>query len=385
MILLHEPTLGFNEKKNLNSCIDSNWVSPKGKFVELFKKQLRILTKSRYILPVTSGTEALRVSLRVLGANSNCEIVMPSISFIATANAASYNNAHPLFIDVDNEFGIDENKTLDFLKSKCFKKKGHCFNKKTKRKIFAIVIVHPFGNCAKFENIYEFCKKNNIFIIEDAAESVGVKFNYGKFKNMHTGTVGDIGCFSFNGNKIITTGGGGCIITNKKSLYENAYYLCDQAKDNNIKYIHNSIGYNSLMTNLTASVGVAQLKKLKEFINKKKKIYRYYKKNIKVEGINLLNKPEDKGTNYWLNIIKFKKKISEKKILNIINIFNKEKIQVRPIWFPMSYQKMYKNNYSYKLENTKNIYKQYLCIPSSASLSKKKLDKVIKTINKIKI
>ena len=385
MILLHEPSLGINEIKNLNSCIKSNWISAKGNFVKSFSKKLTILTKSKYILPVTSGTEALRIALKVLGANQNCEVIMPTISFIATANSAIYNNAQPLFIDINKEFSLDEKKTLQFLYKNTFKKNGHVYNKLSKKRIFAVLIVHPFGNCANFDDIFEYCKKNNIYLIEDAAESIGVKFNTGKFKGKHTGTVGDIGCFSFNGNKIVTTGGGGCLITNKKKIFKDAFYLCNQAKDDDVRYIHNSVGYNSLMSNISAAIGVAQIDKLKKIIERKKNIYEYYKKTIKNNKIDFIKKPNYPATNYWLNIIKIKKKINQKQVTRLIKSFHKNEIQIRPIWYPMNYQKMYKKNYSYKATYTKNIFTQHLCIPSSPSLNKKKLDKIIKIINKIDI
>ena len=272
MIPLSVPNLKGNEKKYLKECIDTEFVSSVGKFVDLFEKKISRYTNSKYAVACTSGTAALHLSLRIIGVKSQDEVIVPTMTFIATANAIKYLNASPIFMDCDEYYNIDVKKLLNFLKFNTFFKNGYTYNKKTKKIIKAIIPVHVSGNAVNLKPILNICKKKNILIIEDAAEALGTFYIDNKKKGKHAGTIGDIGCLSFNGNKIITSGGGGMIITNNKELAKKARYLSTQATNDSINYVHNEIGYNYRLTNIQAAVGLAQLEKINLFIKKKKYI-----------------------------------------------------------------------------------------------------------------
>tara|TARA_Y100001970_G_scaffold291997_2_gene431423 strand:- start:333 stop:1517 length:1185 start_codon:yes stop_codon:yes gene_type:complete len=375
MISLHEPFIKGNEWKYVKNCLDKGWVSSSGNYVNLFEKKIAKYTGSKYAIACVNGTSALQLSLKLVGINSGDEVIVPSMTFIAPVNAISYNNAKPIFMDNNDHYTIDTNKTLEFLekKTRTIKKNNKIItiNKKTGKRIIALIVVHLFGNVADIDKLLKICRKKNISLIEDAAESVGSFYSYGKYKNKHTGTIGKIGCLSFNGNKIITSGGGGMILTNDSKIAKRAKYLTTQAKDDNINYIHNEIGYNFRLTNLQAAVGLAQLESLSSYIRKKKKIHKIYKNKInKIVGLKISEVSNLNKCNYWLNIIEFKKKVSRKKFFKIIKYLKKNNIQARPIWYPNHLQKKYKNCQKYRLDNIEKIYQNRLCIPSSSQLTK---------------
>jgi perosamine synthetase len=375
-ISLHEPIFKKNEFKEIKKCFSSGWLSAGGSYVLKLEKKISKLNAIKYCSCVTNGTAALQVALRSLNIFPGEEVLVSTITFISTINSIIYNNASPIFFDVDKNFNIDQEKVLSFLKEETFLKKKKTYNKKTKKIIRAIIIVHVFGIPANFEKIYEVCKKKNITIIEDAAESLGSKYIKGKFKNKYTGTVGDLGCYSFNGNKIISSGGGGAIVTNKFKLKKKIDYLITQAKDNNVDFIHNTVGYNFKMTNLHAAVGFANLKKLKKFIIAKKKIYKYYLDNIKNGKVNQPN--NQVSSNYWLNVVTLKNYTKKKEILN--NLLKKN-IEARSIWYPNHLQLPFLKFQKYKIINAPKLIKKSICLPSSPHLTKNELNKIIRVIN----
>ena len=270
MIPLSVPNLKGNELRYLKECVKTEYVSSVGKYVSLFEKKICKFTNSKYAVACASGTAALQLALRVVGVKENDEVIIPTMSFIATANAAIYLKAKPIFMDCDHYYNLDVKKLILFLKNNTFFKNGFTFNKKTKRKITAIMPVHVSGNAADLFSLVRLCKKKKIKIVEDAAEAVGTFYNRNNFKQKHAGTIGDVGCLSFNGNKIITSGGGGMILTNDMKLARKAKYLSTQATDDSVRYIHNDIGYNYRLTNIQAAVGLAQLEKINLFLKKKK-------------------------------------------------------------------------------------------------------------------
>ena len=275
---LHEPFFIGNEKKYLIKCIDENWVSSSGRFLKLFQSKFKKITKGKFLSPVLNGTVGLHICMLQSGVKENDEVIVPTITFIATINSIKYVGASPIFMDVDEYLNIDEEKTIEFIKKKTIFKNGHTYNKITGNKIKALVVVHTFGNAARIDKIFEICRKRKIKLIEDAAESIGTKYNSGKFKNKHTGTIGDFGVFSLNGNKIITSGNGGLVISKNKKDSLKINYLISQSKDDKVNFIHNNVGYNYKLSNLSAAVGLAQLEKLNFFLERKKNIRNYYKK-----------------------------------------------------------------------------------------------------------
>ena len=265
-ISLHEPKFNGNELKYLKDCIKSTWVSTSGKYINKFEKKILKYTKSKYAIACNSGTSSLHISLLVAGVKTNDEVIVPTLTFIAPINAVRYVNATPIFMDCDNHFNIDEKKTIKFIEKETYFKNGFTRNKSTNKIIKAIIVVHVFGNAANVFKLLKLCKKRNIKIIEDASESLGTFYKKNK---KHTGTVGDIGCISFNGNKIITSGSGGMILTNKINYNKKIRYLIKQAKDDNLNFIHNEIGFNYAQTNLSAGLGLAQFENIKNILKKR--------------------------------------------------------------------------------------------------------------------
>ena len=282
-LMLHEPHFFGNEIKYLRDCINTKWVSTEGKYVLKFEKLIKNFTRAKYAVALNSGTQALDLSLKLLNIEQNDEVIVPTVTFIAPINCVLYQKAKPIFMDCDDDLNIDIKKTIKFIKNETLFKNGFTINKKTKNKIKGIIIVHVFGNVVDAIKLKKLCNERNLKILEDSSESLGSFYE----NKIHTGLLGDIGCLSFNANKIITTGAGGMIITNNKEYAEKARYLSTQAKDNPFYFIHNEIGYNARLNNLSAAVGVGQIQNIKKIIKKK----RLFIKNIKGNfwGLKILN------------------------------------------------------------------------------------------------
>ena len=388
MIKLHEPFIRGNEWRYVKDCLNTGWVSSAGKYVDLFEKKIAKYTGSKYAIACINGTAALQISLKLVGVGKDEEVIVPSMTFIAPVNAISYNNAKPIFMDNNKYYTIDINKTLEFLNKETRtiqrNKLSITVNKKTGKRIAALIVVHLFGNAARLDELIDLCKKKNIPLIEDSAESIGTFYGSGRFKNKHTGTVGQIGCLSFNGNKIITSGGGGMILTDNLKIANRAKYLTTQAKDDSINYIHNDIGYNFRLSNIHAALGLAQLENLSKNIRKKKIIHSIYKSKIdKYKGLKISCASHPDKCNYWLNILEINKRLSKKELSKIIQQFNKHGIEVRPLWYPNHLQKKYKKCQTYKLSNVKKIYQKRLCLPSSSQLTARQQNFICKKLNNI--
>jgi len=361
---LHEPLFFGNEIKYLKKTITTNLVSSVGPFVKKFEDQIMKFTKSKYTISIVNGTEALHLSLVACGVKNNDEVLVPTITFVGTANAIVYSGAIPHFIDSETEtLGIDPLKLEKYLKKITIKKGKFYFNKKTKRKIRAIIPVHVFGNICQIDSILKIAKKYNLLVIEDAAEALG-----SFFKNKHAGTFGLVGCFSFNGNKIMTTGGGGAIITNNKLLAKKIKHLSTTAKINHRwEYIHDAVGYNFRMPNLNAALGSAQIENLKKFLKSKRKLFiRYCKEFLKVNDVRLIMNPEFSKSNNWLNTI-FIKNSSIKKRNKVLNLAQKNQIFLRPVWKPLHTLKHLNKMPRMNLDAAIKIYNSCINLPSSAS------------------
>jgi dTDP-4-amino-4,6-dideoxygalactose transaminase len=234
-IPLSIPSLNGNEWQYVKECLDTEWVSSSGKYVDLFEKVVADFTGSKYAIACVNGTSALQVSLRLTGVQPDDEVIVPTLTFIASVNAITYNGASPVFMDADKYYNLDSEKTIEFIKNETVFKDGLTYNKISNKRISAIVPVHVWGNACWLDELISICKKRNISIIEDASESLGTVYNAGRYSGKHTGTVGKLGCLSFNGNKIITTGGGGMILTDDEELADKARYLTTQAKDDPVR------------------------------------------------------------------------------------------------------------------------------------------------------
>lgn len=364
---LHEPTLDFEDKKILAKCIDSNFVSTVGIFVKKFEKKLSSICGAKYIIPTSSGTAALEVALRSLGVKKNHEILLPSLTFVASANSISSLGAIPHFIDVSlSSVCICEKKLENYLiKIGRFNKKKQLINKKTKNIIKAIMPVHVYGDMANMPSIMKIAKKFNLKVIEDSSEALGVFL-----KKKHAGTFGNVGVLSFNGNKIITTGGGGAILTDNKFLAKKSrYYASVCKKPHKWDFQHLERGNNYLMPSLNAALGCSQLKKIKLLIKKKKKINKLYLNYFsKYKKFLVLKKTSTSiKSNYWLNALILNSSTIKQRD-KILNYLNDKGIQVRPVWKLMHQLPMYKNCPKDNLDNSINLQSRIILIPSSPSM-----------------
>jgi len=362
---LHEPFFNSSEKENLFDCIDSSYVSSVGEYVNIFEKMIEDFTKSKKAIALVNGTSALHLALKVSGIKPNEEIICPSLTFVATANAISYMDAKPHFVDINEKtLGIDPLALEDWLDKIIIKKKGKSINKNTGRVVSAIIPMHTFGHPLEINSIVKIAEKYNLIVIEDAAESLG-----SLYKGKHTGTFGKIGVLSFNGNKIVTTGGGGALITNDLEIASLAKHLSRTAKvEHKWKLIHNQIGFNYRMPNLNASIGCAQMKKLPSFIQSKRSLFLKYKEVFKsLLGVRIFSEPANSRSNYWLQTLILDKGY-EGEIEDILEITNKEGIMTRPSWELMHHLQMYKNCPRAPLPISESLAKRIINIPSSAFL-----------------
>ncbi len=361
---LHEPNFSETDYNYLKDCIDSNFVSTVGNYVDRFSKLISQYTNSKYVIPVVNGTAALHLSLLVAGVKKGQEVILPPLTFVATANAICYNGATPHFVDVEkNTLGIDPEFLRDYLTEISTKKSGKLFNKKTGKIISAIVPVHIFGHPCRIEHLTDIAKEFNLVLIEDAAESLGSFYN-----DKHTGTFGLAGTISFNGNKIITTGGGGAIITNDKKFADQAMHLSTTAKiDHDWEYLHDRIGYNYRMPNLNAALGCSQFEHLDSFIIKKRKLFLKYEKNFSnIKGVQIFKEPKNARSNYWLNTLFINKEIFDKE--KILKLTNLKKIKTRPSWKLLNKLEPFKNCPSSVLKVSQELEETIINLPSSPFL-----------------
>ena len=367
VIPLHEPKFIGNEKKYLNQCIDTTFVSSVGKFVDKFEKKIAKYTGAKYAIATTNGTSALHISLILAGVGQNDEVITQPLNFVASCNAISYCKAKPIFIDVDRfTMGLSPDALKSFLEKNTKIQNKKCINKKTKKIIKACVPMHSYGHPCRIDEIKKILKKYYIFLIEDAAESLG-----SFYKNKHTGTFGKLGILSFNGNKIITAGGGGCIITNNKIFAKKAKHITTTAKvSHKCDFNHDMIGYNYRMPNLNAALLLAQLENLSYFIKNKRNLANKYKLFFSKNKYNFFIEPKNSKSNYWLNTIFLKSKKERDKFLFITN---KNNIMTRPVWKLMSELKMFKDCECIKLKNAKYLQDLAVNIPSSVKLFNKHL------------
>jgi len=358
-IPLHQPKFIGNEKKYLNECIDSTFVSSVGAFVDKFEKTIAEYTGSKHAIATVNGTAALHISLLLSGVSKNDEVITQPLTFVATCNAINYANAHSVFIDVDKDtLGMSPDSLKSFLNQNAMVKNGDCINKKTNRVIRACVPMHTFGHPCRIDKIKEICDDYNIALIEDAAESLG-----SFYKNKHTGTFGILGAISFNGNKIITSGGGGCILTNDSKIALRAKHITTTAKvPHKWDYVHDYIAYNYRLPNLNAALLCAQLENLDKFLKNKRETAKLYDEFFKNSDIDFITEPKDSKSNYWLNCITVKNR-NEKE--NFLKYTNENGIMTRPIWKLMNKLEMYKDSFTFDIGNSIWLESRIINIPSS--------------------
>lgn len=362
-IPLHEPRFIGNEKRYLAECIDSTFVSSVGKFVDTFEEVTAAYTGAKRAVVCVNGTEALHMALLLAGVERDEEVITQPLTFIATANAIAYTGAKPVFVDVDRDtLGMSPASLRNFLEeSGEVRNDGFCYNKSTGRKLSACVPVHIFGHPCRIDEIVEICSRFHIPVVEDAAESIGTLY-----KGKHTGTFGKLGILSYNGNKTITTGGGGMILTDDEALGKLAKHLTTQAKvPHQWEYVHDHVGYNYRMPNINAALGVAQMESLDYFIRKKRELAAAYKLFFDSIGVSFFTESEYAFSNYWLNAVILENRQERDDFLEYANI---NKVMARPAWRLMNRLPMFENCQVYRIDNAMWLEERIVNVPSSVIL-----------------
>jgi perosamine synthetase len=365
-VSLHEPYFGGNEWAYVKECIDTGWVSSAGKFVDRFERDLATFTGAKCAVAVANGTAALHISLILAGVEQGDEVLIPTLTFIATANAVSYCGAIPHLVDSDEAtLGLDTAKLGNYLADIAEMKSGSCYNRKTGRRIKAVVPMHTFGHCVDLDPLMDICERYRLEIVEDAAESLG---SY--YKGRHTGNMGRVAALSFNGNKVVTTGGGGAILTNDEQLGKLAKHLTTTARlPHKWSFIHDRVGYNYRLPNINAALGCAQLEQLPAFLEKKRGLARRYEKAFApLAGIRFFSEPAFSKSNYWLNALLLDPKLSGHRDV-LLEATNSRGIMTRPVWTLMHELDMYASCPRMdNLDVAEDLERRLINIPSSAHL-----------------
>lgn len=369
-IPLSVPNLKGRELEYVTHTIETEWVSTAGPYITDFEQSLANYVGVEEAVACQSGTAGLHLALMTCGVKACDEVIVPTLTFIAAVNPVKYIGAEPIFMDCDDSLTMDPVKLREFCEKECYFEHNLLINKTTEKQIKAIIVVHVFGNIADMKAIMEVATKYNLKVIEDATEALGSFYTKGMYKGRYAGTIGDIGVYSFNGNKIITTGGGGMIVSKNNDYLDKCRYLSTQAKNDTLYFIHDEIGYNYRMTNIQAALGLAQLEQLESFINIKRENYFEYQ-NL---GLKLLEFKDDISPNYW-----FYSYLTDSRE-KLLNYLDEHKIQTRPIWKLIHTLKPYESAQNYKIEKALYYYEHVLNLPCSTSLLKEDVDKVVFSI-----
>lgn len=374
------PEIQGNEWAYIKDCLDTNWVSSVGSFVDRFEQSIRDFLGADHAVATTNGTAALHVALLVAGVGLDDEVIVPALTFVAPANAVRYVGAWPVFIDSEPDYWqMDPTKLEGFLDRECSRESGSLVNKTTGRRVKAILPVHVLGHPCDMDPIVYLARKHDLRIVEDATESLG-----SKYEGTMVGRHGDISCFSFNGNKLITTGGGGMIVTDNQEWAEKAHYLTTQAKDDPVEYVHNEIGYNYRLTNIQAAMGVAQMERLDEFIEKKKAIAARYEEGFKdCETISTMATQPGAEPTYWLNTILLDATTTVETRKDVVRRLNEGGIGVRPLWHPLHQLPPFAGCYAFEIECAVNLYARGISLPSSVGLSQSDQQRCIAAVKEI--
>lgn len=381
-IPLSIPNFEGNEKKYVNDALDQGWVSTGGAYINKLEKSMASFLHTENVAACQSGTSALHLSLVEIGVEPGDVVLVPPLTFIAAVNPVKYRFATPVFIDCDDSFCMDPQKLSDFCRNECeFQNGVLLYNEK---RVKAIIVVHVFGNLADMESIMKIAADYNIKVVEDATEALGSKFTAGSLNGKYAGTIGDFGAYSFNGNKIITTGGGGAVTARDAKKVDHMRYLSTQAKNDVHYYIHNEVGYNYRMTNLQAALGVAQMEELPEFIIRKQKNYQYYRELF--DGFELgeiVEFRQDTDSNKWFYSLNINQSVVNTSMRDIITELEKNGIQTRAIWGLINEQLPYVNEYTYKMEKAPYYANRILNIPSSTQIARDEIEYVATKIKQV--
>lgn len=380
-IPLSVPEIRGNERQYLRECLDTNWVSYVGPHVTRLEEMMASYIGTTFAVATNSGTAALHIALMIAGIGPGDEVLVPDLTFIAPVNAIRYCGAEPVFMDIDPDYWqMDAGKVAIFLDTECVRKNEVLINKNTGRRVRALLPVHLLGHPCDMNPLLKLARSYQLIVIEDAAESLGAKY-----EDKRIGSLGDLGCFSYNGNKIITTGGGGMITTDNESWAKRAKYLTTQARDSSEEYIHESIGYNYRLTNIQAALGVGQMEMLNEYVTIKRSIaWRYEEALRSVPGIILPREAPWAFSTFWLYTIL----IDEDEYGHTSRELQKElavhNIQARPLWAPIHEQRPYRHCTAYHIDIAPQVYRKALSLPCSIGLSEADQQRVIQVIREFR-
>ena len=362
-IFLSAPHMSGNELKYIQKVFQSNYIAPVGEYIDKFEESIKNYTSAKNALAVVSGTAAIHLALRVLGVTKGDDVLASTFTFIGSVNAILYQNANPVFIDSDEKSWNLSPELLNKYLLTCEKKPK------------ALIVTHLYGMSADIVKIVEICKLHGVYLIEDAAESLGATY-----ENKHTGTFGDFGVYSFNGNKILTTSGGGMLVSDNEEWIEKAKFYATQAKEPFIHYEHEEYGYNYRMSNVLAAIGVAQMEVIEQRVEQKRKVYGYYREFLDaVKEIDFMPELEKSRGNRWLSVIIFKDK-KYKKVMNALEEIN---VESRPLWKPMHMQKLFKDATVSLNGTSEDLYERGLCLASSTTMTREDVYKICEVIKSV--
>ena len=356
MIFLSPPHMSGNEQKYIDEVFKSNYIAPVGEFIDRFEESVKNYVKIDNSVALINATSGIHLALRVLGIGKGDKVAVSTFTFIGSVTPVLYQGAEPIFIDSDESWNLSPELLEKAIKENDIK---------------AVIVTHLYGQMAKIKEIKKICKKNNIYLIEDSAESLGASY-----KNKQSGTFGDLGVYSFNGNKILTTSGGGILVSNNKKYIDEARFLSTQAKEPYPWYEHTTYGYNYRMSNVLAAIGVAQMEVLDKRIKKKRKIFKWYREFLDEE---FMPEIKDSRGNRWLTTLTFK----DKNPLKVMEILRDNQIESRPLWKPMHLQPLFKNSKNYLNGVSEELFKKGLCLPSGTKLTKKQVKKICEVIDAV--
>lgn len=381
-IPLSIPNFEGNEKKYVNEALDQGWVSTGGAYVTKLEESMQKFLHVDNMVVCQSGTSALHLSLIEAGVGLGDIVIVPALTFIAAVNPVKYQHANPVFMDCDESLCMDPVKLRQFCEEECVFSDGTL--KYNNQIVKAIIVVHVFGNMADMVSIIEIAHEYNIRVVEDATEALGTYYIGGQFAGRYAGTIGDFGAYSFNGNKIITTGGGGAVTSNDSKVVNHMRYLSTQAKDDPHNYIHNEIGYNYRMTNIQAAMGVAQMEELPEFIRRKNENYDYYCKLFdKYELGRMIGFRKETTSNKWFYSLEINREKVKASLQEIISELEKQGVQTRAIWGLINEQLPYQSEVAYKIEKAKYYADRIINIPCSTQISREEIEYVVKKIKEV--
>lgn len=379
-IPLSVPNFKGNELKYVTHAVNTGWVSTSGPYVDEFEKRVAKYVNATGAVSCQNGTSGLHIALLCCGVTREDEVIVPTLTFIAAVNPVKYIGAEPIFMDCDDFLAMDADKLREFCRNECSFIDEKLINNKTGKHIKAVLVVHVFGNMADMEKIMPIAEQYNLKVVEDATEAMGSRYIQGRYSGRYAGTIGTVGVYSFNGNKIMTTGGGGMIVSDDEKLLERAKHLTTQAKSDGLHYIHDDIGYNYRLTNLQAALGLAQLEQLDGFIKTKESNYSLYKQMIqKIQGLQILDFRSDIRPNYWFYALLCEKSYPLNRD-EIIQYLASLGIQSRPIWGLISDQKPYLNCQNYRIEKAKYYREHVVNLPCGSDLTREEVLYVVECL-----